>query len=111
MKKIVNRLIFIAGWLLSPFTFWNDVFINIPIAYLCANLFVRVFKADFLFMTLVFYWLSNLLGVLMMYAAGKNILKEKKVVRELIIFLATVVLYSLILILLGRIGILKPVLK
>ncbi|MFA5142969.1 MAG: hypothetical protein WC522_02210 [Candidatus Omnitrophota bacterium] len=111
MKSFIKRLIFFAGWLLSPFTFWNDIFINIPISYLCASLFVRVFKADFLFMTLVFYWLSNLLGVLMMYTAGKDVLKAKKVARELIIFLAAVVLYSLILIILGRIGILKPVLK
>ncbi len=110
MKNIVNRLTFFVGWLLSPFTFWNDAFVNIPISYLCASLFARLFPADFLSTVLVFYWLSNALGLFMMYASGKNILKDKKsVIREFAILIITMTVYSLILILLHRIGVLKPI--
>jgi len=109
MKKLLNRTIFFLGWLLSPFTFWNDAFINIPLSYICANLFIRLFPSNFLLTVLIFYWVSNLVGVFMMYAAGKNILKGgKNSIRELVKLLCVITLYSLTLLLLGRMGILKP---
>lgn len=95
--------------MLSPFTFWNDAFLNIPISYLCANVFIRIWPANFLLTVLVFYWLSNMLGILLMYLGGKSILREgRSLRRELVKLLLTMAAYSLILIFLGRSGILKP---
>ena len=108
--KLSSRIIFFIGWLLSPFTFWNDAFVNIPISYLCASLAVRIIRADFLLLVLISYWLSNGVGVIMMYAAGKTIIRDKaRLVRELAVFLATIAVYSAILVLLNRSGILKPI--
>lgn len=117
MKKTILRIVFFFGWLLSPFTFWNDVFVNIPISYLCANIFIRIWpapyhngegQANFLLTVLVFYWLSNGLGLLIMYASGKNLLTGKKAFREILLLVITLVGYSLVLVLLQKIGILKP---
>lgn len=109
MKKLLGRSIFFLGWLLSPFTFWNDAFVNIPLSYICASLFIRLFPSDFLLTVLIFYWLSNLIGIFMMYAAGKNILKGGgNLILELAKLLCAIALYSLILLILGRTGILKP---
>ena len=109
MKNFINRFVFFVGWLLSPFTFWNDAFVNIPLSYICASLFVRLSRSNFLLTTLLFYWLSNILGIFMMYLSGKSILKDRKsIVREVVVFLITIAAYSLILIVLHRLGALKP---
>ena len=41
MKNIINRFVFFVGWILSPFTFWNDAFVNIPLSYVAASLLAR----------------------------------------------------------------------
>ena len=110
MSAFIKNTIFFIGWLLSPLTFWNDVFINIPIAYLCATLAIRFMRADFLFLVLVFYWISNGIGILMMYFSGKSIMQDKgNRLRSLVTLLITVMIYSVIIIILNRTGILKPI--
>ena len=110
MKGFLYRLIFFIGWLLSPLTFWNDSFVNIPISYIMANIFIKILPANFLLLLLAFYWLSNGLGLLLMYAGGKKIVEEKKsLVRSVLTILATIAIYTLVLFALERIGILKPI--
>ena len=110
MKTFLLRSIFFLGWILSPFTFWNDAIVNIPIAYICASLFMRLIPGKFLLLVLIFYWLSNGLGLLMMYFCAKNIVhKGKGIGRDIVTFLITIVVYSIILIALDKIGVLKPI--
>lgn len=105
----LERIIFFIGWLLSPLTFWNDTFVNIPISYLCAVLTARVIRADFLLLVLVFYWLSNILGLVLMVASGSKLFKEgRSPVKVLVELVLTMAVYSGILVLLGKSGILKP---
>ncbi len=110
MKNFINRLVFFIGWLLSPLTFWNDTFVNIPISYICASLFARLFHSNFLLTMLIIYWTTNILGLLMMYLSGRSVFKDgKSIIREVVIFLVTIVTYSLILIVLNSLGVLKPI--
>jgi hypothetical protein len=110
MSTFIKNTIFFIGWMLSPLTFWNDVFVNIPISYLSASLAIRVIKADFLFLVLIFYWLSNGFGILMMYFSGKSILQDKgSRLRALVTLLITIVIYSVIIIILNKTGMLKPI--
>lgn len=105
--RFLNRLLFFIGWLLSPFTTWNDVFINIPLAYLAASLFFKIFPGNFAFQVIIFYWLSNGLGMLLMYAAGRNVLKEKSLSFKSI--LITLLIYSTMLFLLDKFVALRPI--
>lgn len=110
IKKIFYRTIFFIGWLLSPFTFWNDAFINIPLSYALASVLVRFIAVKFLFLVLISYWLSNLIGIIMMYISERSIIQEgKKPILEFFKLLATLIIYSGILILLERLGVLKPI--
>jgi len=110
MSRFVKNTIFFIGWLLSPLTFWNDAFVNIPFSYLCATLLFRFIKADFLVIMLVMYWMSNVLGLWMMYASGRAIFKDRgEVYKALMTLIATIIVYSIILIALNRIGILRPI--
>ena len=110
MSIFLKNTIFFIGWMLSPLTFWNDVFVNIPISYLCASLAMRFIKADFLFLVLIFYWLSNGFGILMMYLSGKSIMQDKSTrLNTLKTLLVTIIIYSMIIVILGKTGVLKPI--
>jgi len=109
IKNFIYRSVFFIGWVLSPFTTWNDAFVNIPLSYICANLAIRFIPMNFLTLVLIFYWMTNILGIAMMYLAGKNILIGKRgIVRELGKLVITMVIYSIVLIVLHRVGVLKP---
>ena len=108
MEGALNRALFFIGWVLSPFTGWNDAFVNIPLSYLAASLAVRFARMDFAVAVTAAYWLTNIAGLLLMYLSGRKIFAEKKIVPEAIKLVLTVVLYSAILILTARIGFLKP---
>jgi hypothetical protein len=104
-----ERTIFFIGWVLSPFTFWNDALVNIPLSYLLANLVIRVFKADFLLVVLVFYWLTNALGILLMWGSGKSLVEgAKNKGREILKIFGTILIYSIILTVLAKFKILIP---
>jgi multidrug transporter EmrE-like cation transporter len=110
MSAFIKNTVFFIGWMLSPLTFWNDTFVNIPVSYLCASLAIRLIKADFLFLVLVFYWISNGIGILMMYLSGRSIMQDKSNrLKALKTLLLTVLIYSIIIVLLGKSGILKPI--
>lgn len=105
--RFLNRLFFFIGWLLSPLTIWNDAFINIPLAYISASLFFKILPRNFALQVIVFYWLSNAIGLLMMYVTSRNVLKEKHL--SLRSILVTILIYSIILFLLDKFVALRPV--
>ncbi len=110
MSTFIKNVVFFIGWLLSPLTFWNDAFVNIPISYLCAWMTIKFIKADFLLLVLIYYWISNGFGILMMYYSGKSIMRDKdsrlNAFKKLLL---TVLIYSTIIVILGKTGILKPI--
>ncbi len=110
MNPLIRNTVFFIGWLLSPLTFWNDAFINIPLSYLAASMVVKLFGVDFLITVIVFYWISNFIGLSMMYASGKYIVQNTKgMLKELISLIVTITVYTAILMVLGKFGILKPI--
>jgi len=109
MKSFIRNTVFFIGWLLSPLTFWNDAFINIPISYLAASLLIKVLPVKFLYLVLISYWFSNVLGLYMMYLSGSDIYKSREgVFKGIKTLIITTTLYSLILVALARTGILRP---
>lgn len=65
-RKLPFLALVALGWLLSPLCWWNDLLINLPIAFGFAKL-VSLFQPSWLLPALVAgYWLSNVAGVLLM---------------------------------------------
>ena len=109
MKPFIRNTVFFIGWVLSPLTFWNDAFVNIPLSYLLASLLVKLINVNFLWLILASYWLTNVLGLYLMYALGKGIVKSKEgIIKELLSLVVTTAVYSLILVALTKLNILKP---
>ncbi|MCX7732485.1 MAG: hypothetical protein N2248_04905 [candidate division WOR-3 bacterium] len=72
-KLGAQMLMLIIGYLLSPLSWWNDLFINLPIAYLFGagmSLFQRRLFAPGM---VAGYWFTNLLGLYLIQRAGWNI--------------------------------------
>lgn len=64
---------FFIGYLLSPVSLWDDVFVNVPISYVLALIVRHFSQAAFLPSMIIIYWLTNLLGFLLMRKGVKQV--------------------------------------
>jgi hypothetical protein len=102
-------LVFV-GYMLSPLSWWNDAFVNIPIAYLFAFL-VGLFSKKLFLPSMVFgYWVTNIVGLVLMHKGTVKIATgEKKnytgkaFLRDLLIS----IVYSLLMLMLVELEILR----
>ncbi|MBD2023094.1 hypothetical protein [Leptolyngbya sp. FACHB-711] len=88
LKKLRGGAIVGIGYMLSPLSWWNDVFFNLPIALAFGYVIAWIHSGWFLAGTIVGYWLSNVLGILMMqFGAMEVFLTEEKrnIKRDLLI--------------------------
>jgi len=113
MKKYFRGgLITTIGFLLSPLSWWHDLIINIPLAYLFSYLVSLAIKGIFLESMVFFYWLTNILGIILMhYGINKlkkkdlNYMKYSKI--DLIKDIIFALLYTLLVVLLIKFNVLK----
>lgn len=112
LKKILNGFIFFIGWVLSPLTWWNDQFVNVPLSYLLANLFYpikNILPIQFKWLVILSYYFTNLLGIIFMYFGGRNLIVSfTDKVKALLIMLLFLAIYTVIMLYLDRQGKLVP---
>lgn len=108
-KLLEGGIIAFIGWLLSPLSWWNDAFVNIPIAWLIASIVKVFFPGIFLPAFLVAYWATNFLGLWLMYYGTKRAQSKKLSSREIWTSLICSILYMLIIVILIKLDILKPI--
>ena len=78
MKKQLQSFIFFIGWVLSPFTTWNDLFVNVPLSYLIANFIYCFAHPPFKWILIGSYIFTNALGFLLMYFSGRKYILSTK---------------------------------
>ena len=66
-RIIEGGILAIIGWILSPLTWWNDLLVNIPIAYGFAYLFSLISESLFLPFMVIGYWITNFLGLFLLH--------------------------------------------
>ncbi|MFE4107883.1 hypothetical protein [Almyronema epifaneia] len=100
-KKLWGGFVVGLGYMLSPLSWWNDLFFNLPIAY-GFGYGLSWLQADwFLPGTVAGYWLSNLLGFLLMqWGAGDLFFSDRprNFTQELWLSLGTSTLYTAIIV-------------
>lgn len=104
-------MIAFIGFLLSPLSWWNDLFVNIPLAWAFAWLVSLVYRPAFTVAFVVGYWLTNVLGFVLLHKGGAQALTgevlpytRKAILRDLAISLA----YTGLIVLAIHLGWLKP---
>jgi hypothetical protein len=98
-KKLRGGALMGIGYMLSPLSWWNDLFFNLPIALVLGYGVTWIDPNWFFPGTIVGYWVSNVLGIVMMqFGAVDMFLAEDKrnTKRDLLIGLGGATLYSLI---------------
>ena len=103
-----------VGYILSPLSWWNDAFVNVPLAYVFAWL-VSFFIGQFFGPSFVAgYWLTNMIGLVMMHKGICQMVRheycepanlKKRLLHDLVISIG----YTGVIILLLKFNIIRPV--
>lgn len=106
--RLIDIILVTTGFILSPLSWWNDLLVNVPLAYLFSVPFSLIDERLFIPAFILGYWLTNLLGFLMLHWGGEGLIYRRRptisVKRSLIIS----VVYSIIVIILVLLGWLAP---
>lgn len=110
-SKVKGGVIATVGYLLSPISWWNDLFVNIPIAYAFGALFGLVSEDLFLPAMVAGYWITNILGFVLMHMGAADILSKKGKAgysrRQLATDLCVSIVYTMIVVSLVMAGFLR----
>ena len=102
----------VIGFLLSPLSWWNDAFINIPLAIAFGWLVALFYKPAFQPAVVIGYWLTNVLGFVLMHKGAEKLQRgddakpysQRSLLRDLVISL----LYTGLIVVLLRLKVLQP---
>src|SRR5262245_4273561 len=110
-RKITGGILAAVGFMLSPLSWWNDLFVNVPLALVFAWLVSFLYQPAFEVSLIVGYWLTNVLGFVLMHKGAEKMLKDqyspysrRHLVKDLLVSL----LYTALIVLLLKLGVLKP---
>ncbi|HEY9818022.1 MAG TPA: hypothetical protein V6D20_19765 [Candidatus Obscuribacterales bacterium] len=79
LRRLWGGTLVVVGYLLSPLCWWNDLVINLPLALGFGYLFSRPWPDALVPMTGVGYWLTNVIGfVLMQQGAATALQKDRQ---------------------------------
>lgn len=111
-RKVSGGTLAFIGYMLSPLSWWNDLFVNWPLALACAWVISWFYKPAFTPSLILAYWLTNVLGFVLMQKGGAKIISEedrpysrKCLCRDLAISL----LYTLLIVALVKMGVIGPI--
>jgi hypothetical protein len=111
-RKVGGGALGFLGFMLSPLSWWNDLFVNVPLAlafaWLVSAFAPRLFTGAFI----AGYWATNVLGFVLMHKGGQMITRNESrrydrgdLARDLGISL----LYTAVIVALIYLGVLKPI--
>ena len=110
-QKVGGGIMAMVGFLLSPLSWWNDLFINVPIALVFAWGISLFYKPAFEPALIVGYWLTNVAGFILMHKGARRMLagEPKPYSRpDLLRDVGISLLYTGLLVLLIELKVLKP---
>jgi len=110
-RKITGGVLTLIGYMLSPLSWWNDLFVNVPLALVFAWFVSAFYKPAFSVALVIGYWLTNVLGFVLMHKGIQKVVsdeEEKSARRELLQDVGISLVYTLIIVALVQFGVLKP---
>jgi hypothetical protein len=111
-RKIGGGVLGMIGFMLSPLSWWNDAFVNLPLAVGFGWVVSLACPPAFEVSVIVGYWLTNVLGFILLHKGATRFLSGEErrytwrnVRKDLFISLA----YTALIVLLVQLKILQPV--
>ena len=111
-RKITGGILVVVGFMLSPLSWWNDLLVNVPLALVFAWLVSLLYKPAFTPALIVGYWLTNVVGFILMQKGAESIVREnpkKYSRRDLLRDVGISLAYTAVIVVLVKIGVLKPI--
>jgi hypothetical protein len=110
-RKVTGGVLAVLGYMLSPLSWWNDAFVNLPLALAFAWVVSLFYARAFAVSLIIGYWLTNVAGFVLMHTGARHALGKadqpyswRNFLKDLGISLA----YTLLIVVLVKSGILKP---
>jgi hypothetical protein len=112
-RRMGGSVVVFIGFLLSPLSWWNDLFVNVPLAVGFGWLVGLIHRSLFEPAVVVGYWLTNVLGFLLLHLGARTAVADgsprpytrKAVMGDLLISLA----YTAVVLVLVRFGVIRPI--
>ncbi len=112
-RRVQGGAVAFIGFLLSPLSWWNDLFINVPLAAGFGWLISLAYAPAFEAAVIVGYWLTNIIGLVLMQKGAQQVVSgesrppytRRDLIKDLIISL----LYTGLIVLLVKLKILQPI--
>ena len=110
-QKLHGGIVGFIGFMLSPLSWWNDAVINLPLALAFAWVISLFYPPAFEVSVIIGYWLTNVLGFVLMHKGAQRMLTEKGRYsrRDLLRDVGISLLYTALIVALLKLGILKPI--
>jgi hypothetical protein len=111
-RKVQGGILGFIGFMLSPLSWWNDAFVNLPLAIGFGWIVARFHEAAFAPAVVAGYWLTNVLGLILMHKGVQHGVHDGSdpgyTRRDLMRDLAVSLAYTGIIVALMRLKILQP---
>jgi len=113
-QKIYGGIQGAIGFLLSPVSWWDDTYVNIPLAYFGAWIVSLIYKPAFLTAFVINYWITNILGLVLMHKGANKIIRKegdinpysrREIVKDIVISLV----YTALMVVLIKLKIVRPI--
>src|SRR4051812_10504401 len=111
-RKVAGGFFAVVGFMLSPLSWWDDLFVNVPLALAFAWIISLIYKPAFEVSLVLGYWLTNVLGFVLMHKGAQKMLTEKErkySARQLLRDVGISLLYTILIVVLVKFGVLKPI--
>ena len=111
-RKVTGGILGLVGFMLSPLSWWNDLFVNVPLALVFAWIVSFFYRPAFEVSLVVGYWLTNVLGFVLMHKGAEKMLSEHEKIyslRALLRDLGISILYTALIVILIKLSVLKPI--
>lgn len=90
------------GWLLSPLSWWNDLVVNVPLAYFFAMPFSLLDERFYVPAFALGYWLTNVLGFVLLHKGVLGMVSERKATLRHDLLIATG--YTILIVVVASLG-------
>jgi hypothetical protein len=111
-RKVSGGVLAVIGYMLSPLSWWNDLFVNVPLALAFAWLISLLYKPAFGPALVLGYWLTNVAGLILLHKGAQRMLTDQQKGysrRDLLRDVGISLLYTLVIVALIKFGVLKPI--
>ena len=111
-RKVTGGVLAVLGFMLSPLSWWNDLFVNVPLALAFAWLVSWFHPPAFAPSLVLGYWLTNVLGFVLLHKGAEQLVSDKPrryAWRDLLRDVGISLLYTGLIVALVKLGILQPI--